>query len=92
MLVNVDKLVKKNREDLKQQKDELQNLENQLMVEERVLVELKEKKDELAETQKYIVMAVHGEIEMQKDKINELETDIKLLAKKCEVLNRDWYF
>jgi len=93
MLESVKKQVEDARKDLQKQKDELENLENQLKVEERILIELKEKKNELVEVQEPIVIAVQGEIAMQKDKINELEMDIKLLAKKSEVLSRNtWNF
>ncbi|HLC38690.1 MAG TPA: hypothetical protein VJJ80_00970 [Patescibacteria group bacterium] len=93
ILENVKKQANCFREDLEKEKDELENLENQFKVEERILVELEEKNDELAETQKYIVLAVKDEIEIQKNKIVELETDLKLLCKKHEVLNRDtWNF
>ena len=81
------------REDLKSQKNELVDLENQLMVEERIFSELTDSKDELAEDQKYIVGAVKDEIMMQKNKISDIETDIKLIAKKHEVLSRNtWRF
>jgi len=81
------------RKELNQGKEELENLENQLKVESKILAVFKEKKDVLVEIQEPIVMAVQGEIMIQKDKINELETDIKLFAKKCEVLQRNtWDF
>ncbi|MEK7142773.1 MAG: hypothetical protein AAB785_01050 [Patescibacteria group bacterium] len=93
MFENVKSQTDKAHENLKKEKDDLENLENQLKVEEKIFIEFQEKKDELAETQKYIVEAVQGEIMTQKNKILELETDIKLLAKKCEVLSRDtWNF
>lgn len=93
MFENVKNRIENAHRCLKELKDELENLENQLKVEEIIFTELKEKKDELAEIQEGVVMAVQGEIVIQKNKIDELETDIKLLAKKSEVLSRDtWNF
>ncbi len=93
MLQEVDDRIANTRAESKQQKEVLENLENQLKVEERMFIELGEKKDELAENQKYIVMAVRDEIEFQKGKLDELETDLKLLYKKHEVLSRPtWNF
>ena len=92
MCKNAQKQLKKADEKLEKEKDELADLENQLKVEERILTELREKKDALKEDQKYIVIAVQSEIIMEKNRIAELETNVKLSAKKCEVLSRDWDF
>jgi len=83
MLENAKKQIKKDHEDLKQQKEELVGLENELKVEEKVLAEIKDEKD-LSLYQEGAMTAVQSEIEMQKRKIADTEMDIKLLAKKSK--------
>ena len=92
MLENAKKMIKKDHIDLKKQKEELDDLENQLKVEKKVLEELKDDKD-LSLFQQGVIDGVQSEIEMQKEKISVTESEIKTLAKKIEVLKRDtWMF
>lgn len=92
MLKNVEGAIDKLRDDLKENKEELKNLENRLRVEDIMLAELEAKKNAVADEQKYVVMAIKDEIELQKNKIIGLEVDLRLFFKKHEVLKRDWDF
>ena len=92
MLENAKEKIKQAHQDLKTQKEELVGLENELKVEEKVLAEIKGEKD-LSLYQEGAMTTVQSEIETQKRKIADTEMDIKLLAKKIEVLTRDpWGF
>lgn len=92
MLGSVEKSVSKAREDLKEAKDELENINNRLKVEESMFTDLEAEKDEIAEEQKYIVMAIKDQIMLQNNNISEQKTDLKLLCKKQEILKRGWDF
>ena len=92
MLKTVEENVDQLRKDLKNEKEELENLQNRLKVENIMHAELESKKESLADEQKYIVMALKDEIALQNNKISELEMDLKLLYKKHEILKRDWDF
>lgn len=91
MLKSAKEKIEQAHQDLKIQKEELVSMENELKVEEKILEELKDDKD-LSLYQQGAMTAVQSEVEMQKRKIAETEIDVKLLAKKIEVLGRDWFF
>ena len=92
MLESAKEKIKQAHKDLEIQKEELVGLENELKVEEKVLAEIKGEKD-LSLCQEGAMTTVQSEIEMQKRKIADTEMDIKLLAKKIDVLSRDsWNF
>lgn len=88
MLENAKKHIEQKHKDLELQKEELNGLKNELKVEEQVLEEIKSDKD-LSLFQQGAMTGVLSEIELKNQEIKDTEMEIKLLAKKIEILQKD---